>query len=247
MFVSASSRCYAKIDFFDACQRIADLEYDKIEIWIDENSDHLKLSRITKDPEAFIHEFRDSSRLTPIAFYLEHDISPEDLTALSRVCKVLRVGQITIPASPMGTPFNTEIDRLRELTKIASRNGIGISIKTKWDTLSEDPHTAVELCQSVQGLGITLDPSYYLCGPHNNESITQIYPHVFHTHLRDTSKDKLQVDTGLGEMDYSDLIGHLEKENYKQNLSVDLLPEFTDEETQPLEMRKLRMLLESLL
>lgn len=247
MFVSASSRSFANLDFFESCQRINDLEYSKIEIWINNDSDHLKLPQVIKDPDAFAHSFRDQTRLTPIAFYLEHDISPEDLTRLSKVCKLLRVGQITIPASPLGTPFNTEIDRLRGLSKIAVSNGISLSIKTKTETLSEDPRTAVELCQSVQGLGITLDPSYYLCGPHSHESIDQIYSYVYHTHLRDSTKDHLQVSTGLGEVDYNHIIIMLERENYKKNLSVDLLPEYTDAENQPLEMRKLRMLLESLL
>ncbi len=247
MFVSATSRSFANLEFFDACQRISDLEYSKVEIWVDNNSNHLTLSQVISDSDAFAHKYRDKTRLTPIAFYLEQDISPDDLKLLCKTCKVLRVGQITIPASQLGTPFNTEIDRLRELTSIASSNGISLSIKTQTGTLTEDPHTAVELCQSVQGLGITLDPSYYLCGPHSHESIDQIYPHVYHTHLRDTSKDQLQVSTGLGEMDYNHMISQLERENYKQNLSVDLLPEFTDAESQPLEMRKLRMLLESLL
>ena len=32
--------------------------------------------------------------------------------------------------------------------------------------MSQDPDTAVVLCDSVPGLGISLDPSHFVYGPH---------------------------------------------------------------------------------
>ena len=52
---------------------------------------------------------------------------------------------------------------------------------------------------------------------------------------------------GLGEVDYSRLISQLAKEGYDRALCVELIPELTDAESRALEMRKLRMLLDSLL
>ena len=49
----------------------------------------------------------------------------------------------------------------------------------------------------------------------------------------------------MGEVDYSRLIGRLEKVDYKGALAVDLLPEEVDPEERALELRKLRMLLEN--
>lgn len=247
MFVAASSRCFAERPFFEACHFIEDLEYTKIEIWMSKAGSHLHPDETGKAPEKFFTQYRESTRITPIAITLEEDVDPNILAGLSKLAKMMRIAQLTVPASPLGTPFNTEIDRLREFVKITGTDGVRLSIKTKTGHLTEDPRTAVELCQSVPGLGITLDPSYYICGPCRGQSFDPIYPYVHHVHLRDTSPDQIQVQTGLGEVDYARLIAHLEKHRYKLALSVDLLPEYTDQNDRPLEMRKLKMLLDTLL
>lgn len=247
MLVAASTLCFAEKSIEDACKLLTELEFDKVELSFDESGDQLKPSAIAGDPERFFAQFRELTRLTPIAFCLQHDINQTTFTGLSKLAKLFRVAQITVPASPLGTPFNTEIDRLRGLLEIASRDGIRLSIKTKTGHLTEDPHTAVELCQAVSGLGLTLDPSYYICNPKRIESYDQVFEHVFHVHLRDTSADQIQVQIGLGEIDYTRLVSQLQRHNYNRVLSVELLPSHIDAESRPLEMRKLRMLLETLL
>ena len=247
MFVAASTHCFGDRSFADACHQITDLEYDKVELWLSEQSDHLKPSQAAADPDRFVTQFRETTRLGLVALDLAEDVPPATFAGLAKVAKLLRVTQITVPASPLGTPFNTEVDRLRELLVIASRDGIRLSIKTVIGRLTEDPHTAVELCQSVRGLGLTLDPSHYIAGPNRGKPFDQIYPYVFHVHLRDTTPEQLQVQIGLGEIDYSRLIHQLRREGYQRALSVDLVPELVGDLDRALELRKLRMLLESLL
>ncbi|MCH7687629.1 MAG: sugar phosphate isomerase/epimerase, partial [Planctomycetes bacterium] len=224
MIIAASTRSFSELSFEDVCNRLTDLEYDKVELWFSEESNQLKPSEIASDPEKFLIRYKETTRLTPVAMYLEENVETSVLAGLSKLAKLLRVTQITIPASPLGTPFNTEIDRLRSFLKITNPDGISVSLKTKTGFLTEDPHTAVELCQSVKGLGLTLDPSYYICGPNRDQGYDQVFPHVFHVHLRDTTSAQLQVQIGLGEIDYSRLINQLERENYNRVLSVDILP-----------------------
>lgn len=247
MFVAASTRCFCEKTFEEACFQISELEFDKLEIWMDDQSGHLKPTEIAADPERFFSRYKESTRLTAVGLYLEHDVPLTVLTGLSKLAKMMRVTQITIPASPLGTPFNTEIDRLRGFVNVTSQDGIRLSIKSQTGRLTDDPHTAVELCQSVRGLGITLDPSYYICGPNRGKSYDQVFPYVYHTHLRDTTPTQLQVPVGLGEIDYSRLISLLRRENYQRALSVDILPDLVDDASRLLEMRKLRMLLDTLL
>ena len=247
MFVAASSRCFAEKSFFEACQLITDLEYDKIEIWMSEDGPHLHPAETAEAPEKFFSQYREATRLTPIAISVEEDLEPETLAGLSKLAKMLRIAQLTVPASPLGTPFNTEIDRLREFVKITGHDGVRLSIKTKTGHLTEDPRTAVELCQSVLGLGLTLDPSYYICGPCRGQNYDPVFPFVHHVQLRDTTPEQVQVQTGLGEVDYARLISQLEKHGYNLALSVDLIPEYNDQIDRPLELRKLKMLLDTLL
>src|SRR5262245_61225919 len=173
------------MSFAEAAFLLDDLEYDKIELWLDEQQGSLKPSEVVRDPDGFCARYRETTRLTPVAFCLESDMAVDEFVILSRVAKQMRIAQITLPASRLGTPFNSEIERLRELLKVASQDGVLISIKTKTGHLTEDPRTAVELCHAVPGLGLTLDPSYYLCGPNRGANYDQVFPFVHHVHLRD--------------------------------------------------------------
>jgi len=247
VFIAASSRCFADLSFEDACRQIVDLEYDKLDVWMDESSNHLKPSEVAADADAFALRCRDLTRLMICSFTVEHDVDPDTMRGLCAAAKAIRIAQITVPAAVLGTPFNSEIDRLKEFVAIGNESGIRISLHTKTGHLTEDPHTAVELCQAVRGLGLSLDPSYYICGPHRNQDWDQVFPYVLHTHLRDTTPTELQIQVGLGEMDYARLIQQLKRENYTRALAVDFYPSMMDPTTRPLEMRKLRLLLETLL
>ena len=248
MFVSASTRCFSDKSLAEACYLLDDLEYDKVELWMDETQSQLKPSEIIRDPEGFSLRYREMTRMAPVAFCIDSDLEPQAFRVISRVAKQLKVAQITLPASRLGTPFNSEIDRLREFLKVASEDGILISIKTKTGHLTEDPDTAIELCQAAPGVGLTLDPSYYLCGPHRGGIYDQVYPYVYHTHLRDTLPTEIQVSVGLGEVDYSRIIGQLRRYNYSRALSVEILPALLlKDQDRALELRKIRMLLETLL
>ena len=247
MYVSVTSRCLGDLPILDACSLLADYGYTRIEFWLDENSDHLKPSEVVADIDGFISRYRAASRLTPVAFCFEQPVEVETFREIARLAKLMRVAQITIPSTPLGTPFNAEIERLQELLQISTAAGLQLSIRTKTGHLTEDAHTAVELCQAVNGVGLSLDPSYYICGPHKGESYAQVFPYVYHVYLSDTTSDEIQVQVGLGEVDYSRLISQLRREDYDRTLSVDFFPDQYGDLDCALELRKMRMLLESLL
>lgn len=247
MFVAASTKSFIEKPFAEACFLLDDLGFDKLELHFSADREHLNLEKILREPEAFLTQFRDATRLTPIAICVDEEISNESLKLLSRLAKLLRVAQITLSAARLGTPFNSEVDRLRDCLKIGNEAGVRISIKTKTGHLTEDPDTAVELCRAAPGLGLTLDPSYLLCGPMRRDDVESLYPHTLHVHLRDSSPDALQVPMGLGQIDFSRLVTHLERVRYNRALSVELIPELIPLEQRAIELRKIRMLVETLL
>ena len=233
------------MDFWQALNQISDLEFDKVEFWLDE-SGALKPSEILANQDEFLTRIRDQTRLSPVALALAHEIPAEEFAALCRVSKSLQVTQIVVPSAPLGTPFNSEIDRLKDLASTAATEGIRVALKTERGRLSEDAHTAVELCRAAKGLGIAFDPSYFL-GDAAEETLDLIAPHTLHVHLRDSTPQQLQVQVGLGEIDYSRVITQLARENYDRALSIEILPELMELEQRKLELRKLRMLIDSLL
>ena len=247
MHIAASTRSLWDFAFPAACLQIQELGFDKVEIWLNEEFDQLRPSKVAADPEGCAGLMREASRLTPNAIFLESEVDVDTFKGIVKFAKLQRIVQITIQSSPKGTPFNTEIDRLRERNAICHHEAIRLSILTKTGTLTEDPLTAVELCQSVKGLGITLDPSYYISGHATPVDFDLIFPHALHLHLRDTSVTELQVLAGLGDVDYNHIVQMLRQTGYQRTLSVDLLPRTMEGEERLREMRKLRLLLTSLL
>ena len=249
MFVAASTSCLADLSLADAMERLADLRFTCVEIDIHEQGSHLKPSEIAKDPEQAIAMSRPSQRLTTCAYSFDTDLTGdafiEQFKAICRLAKATKVVTVVIRAAELGTPFNEEVERLRDMVAIASLEGIVLGMKTEAGRMSEDPSTIATLCKNVPGLGLTLDPSHFICGSRRGEDYDQILEYVCHVHLRDTSKEEFQVRVGQGEVEYGRLVSQLGKLGYRRALCADIGPvEGIDQDG---ELRKLRLLLESLL
>ena len=251
MFVAASTRCFADLPLDAALQRLVDLEYTSVEIMIHENEGHLKPSEVLADPESAARACRQTHRLTPIAFSVDISVPDSErlyydqFVACCRLAKASKVVTITVRSAELGTPYNAEVERLRRMAAIAALEGVRIGLLTEAGRMTQDPATAVVLCDNVKELGLTLDPSHYICGPHRGESYDQVFSHVYHVRLRDTSKEQLQVRIGQGLIEYGKLISQLTRVRYDRALSVDILP--VEGVDQFAEMRKMRLLLESLM
>ena len=145
----------------------------------------------------------------------------------------------------LGTPFNEEVERLRRLVGIAQVEGVRVGLKSQVGRQSQDPDTVQVLCDNVPGLGVTLDPSHYICGPCSNRSYDKLFKYVYHVHLRDTKPDAFQVRIGQGSVEYGRLFSQLERVGYGRALCAHMPP--LPGVDQAAELRKMRLLLESLL
>jgi hypothetical protein len=129
-----------------------------------------------------------------------------DFAEICKIAKMTKVVTLTVPSAELGTPFNEEVEHLKRLVEIAAVEGARVGVKTELGRLSEDPDTLMVLCNNIEGLGITLDPSVFIVGPAKNKTLDRILKFVYHVHLRDTKPDKFQVSVGQGSVDYAKLI-----------------------------------------
>lgn len=232
---------------------IGELHFNKCEIAIHEHGRHLKPSQILQDPAAVAARLRISSGLTVVAFTVDLDV-PEDaeyhrqFQAICRLARVTAVPLITLKPAALDTPLDAEVSRLQKLLAIADAEGIILTVATLIGTHTQSPDHAVSLCERVPGLGLTLDPSHYTAGPHQNKSYDQVFEYVRHVHLRDTGRgpNQFQVRVGQGEVEYGRIVSQLARFRYERALVVDIrdIPDapFAMEP----EVRKLKYLLESL-
>ena len=251
MFVAASTDCFAKLPLAEALTRLVDLEFTAVEIVLREGASGLSPSQVHANVETAVQACRKTHRMTPAALYVdllgEGQEYYDTFTSCCKLAKALKVVSVTTPASELGSPFNAEVERLRELVRIGALEGVVVGLRTELGKISQDPTTAAVLCDHVKGLTITLDPSPFVCGPHAGASYDQVLKHVGHVQLRDTSKKKFQVRVGQGEIEYTRLVAQLAKHRYDRALCVHIAEDDDPNVEHVAEIRKLRLLLESLL
>jgi sugar phosphate isomerase/epimerase len=249
VFVCASTECFPDLSPPEILEAMVDLGFTSLELPIHEQNGWLTPAEVHADLERAVHFSRDTHRLDIAALSIElgsdRELYYPHFASCCRLAKAIKVVTLVVPASELGTPFNEEIERLRKLVEIASLEGVVVGVKTTIGCMTQDPDTAVVLCDNVKGLRLTLDPSHYITGPHQGGHIDKVMKYVQHVHLRDSTKQKLHVRVGQGEIDYGKLIQQLQRVNYDRALSVHMTPlEGFDHRA---ELRKLRLLLDSLL
>ena len=255
MFVSASIECFSSSDKEEAPGRLVDLEFSSVELPIhEEGNSWIRPSEVLADLDAAVDRCRDTQRLAAAALSIEQtvdgrplegDLLYEQFAACCKLAKALKVVPLIVPAAELGTPFNAEIERLREFVKIASFEGCLVAMKTQIGCMTEDPDTAIVLCDNAKGLGLCLDPTHYITGPRQGRDFSKVMPYVYHVQLRDSTKTDMHVRIGQGEIDYGKLVSQLAHEKYNRALSAHVPP--LEEFDHRAELRKIRLLLESLL
>jgi sugar phosphate isomerase/epimerase len=231
-----------------AMERLAELEFTAVELDVHEHGGHLTPAEVAANPEAAIAKCSDLQRLRPVAVSFAAAETPavyDHFAACCRLAKTLGVVTMVVESSELGTPFNGEIERLRKMVAIASGLGVVVAVKTSAGRMTQDAETTASLCRNVPGLGVTLDPSHFIHGHKKMASWEPILKYVSHVHLRDTKPDTFQVRIGQGSVEYGKIVAQLERVGYKRALCAHMPPmEGID---QVAELRKMRLLLESLL
>lgn len=256
MFVACSTLCFAKEPLEKALRAIAELEFDKYELAILEDGPHLRPSEVADDIESALQSLRKGPSLTPSALHL--DFGPVDwddpvtrrrFEALCRFAKALNVAVIALPSAPQETPLDRETRRLGWIQALAMREGLVLALLNQGQSLTADPQVALQLCKAVPGLALTLDPSHFLLGGHKEAEFDDLYPYVQNTHLRDTGKQpgEFQVRVGQGQVEYARIVAQLQRYGYNRALTVSIIDRPDNPFEREVEVRKLKLLLETLL
>jgi sugar phosphate isomerase/epimerase len=253
VYVACSTLCFARYPLERALRVIGELEFSKLDVAIHERGPHLRPSEVAADVPLAAQRIRIGPSLTPAAFSVEIEARRADeyqrqLRAVCRLARMSTVSIIAVSAAANGTGIDAEVKRLTPLVHLAQSEGIVLTVPTRIGTLTEDPETAVQLCERVPSLGLTLDPSHFIAGPHQGRSFEQVYPFVRHVHLRDTGRgpDQFQVRVGQGEVEYGRVVAQLARHNYERLLTVAIHDTPDAPFAMDAEVRKLKYLLESL-
>jgi sugar phosphate isomerase/epimerase len=256
MFVACNLLCFAQEPMDKALRQIVELEFDKFELALVEGGKHIRLSEAGDDPDAAVARLREGPSLVPSALYA--DFGPADWSdpvtlkrfeGICRLAKSLSIAVMTIHAAPLGTSIDDEVKRLSSIGNNAFRKGLVLAVLTHSETLTADPQVAVELCRAIPGLGITLDPSHFLQGPKPDVDFDCVFPFVQNVHLRDTGTGpgEFQARVGQGKIDYARIVNMLQRHGYNRSLTVSIIDRLENPFDREVEVRKLKLLLETLI
>ncbi|MCZ2343783.1 MAG: TIM barrel protein [Bacteroidales bacterium] len=253
MYVTCSTLCFAKRSLEEALQSIRTLRFTKADLAIHSDGPHLTPEEVVADPVRVSQRLR-ASNMGFAAFHL--DLPPVcdrqtlmQLLAIARVARLLTVPVMTVPAATVGADEDEEVRRLLQWSEIVTAEGVILCVETARGTLTENPATAAMLCQRVPGLGITLDPSHYHATAQGPIDHDRLYEYTRHVRLRDSgaAPELFQVRVGQGELEYSRIIGQLERFQYGRALTVDIRDVADNAFPVEPEVRKMKYLLESLI
>lgn len=249
MFVAASNDCFHELSFEDCVEKIVDLEFSSIDLTLNDRGNHIRPSDFVDDLDKGIAQCTATRRLSIAGYNLMINKEGEEYLNVFETCcklaKATRVVTLTVESGEHGTPFNEEVERFKSLVKIGERYGVRVGMRSKAGHLSADPDTVSVICGHVKGLGLSLDPSQYVYGQERELNYDKLLDYVQTVYLRDSTKDDLQVRIGQGVIDYGKLINQLQKKGYDRTLVVDIQRQ--DDVDHMGELRKMRLLLESLL
>ncbi len=253
VYVACSTLCFGRQPLEQALRMIAELEFSKADVPIRAEGPHMTPTDVAKDVTKSALRLRIGPGLSVAAFRAEMAVADaatfdREFRAVCKLARSMSVATLTLPAAPAGSDLEAEVKRLSYLVRTACAEGIVLTVPTHVGTMTESPDTAVTLCERVEGLGLTLDPSHYICGPNQSRSFDHVYPFVRHIYLRDSGRtpDKMQVRIGQGEIEYSRILTQLERFGYDRLLTIEIVDVPEQPFHVPTEVRKLKYLLESL-
>lgn len=250
--VVCSTLCFGRRPIEDALRRIRALDFSMADLAICVHGPHWTPAEVAADlPRC--QQLLKAANVPLAAIHVDVGDpataeSRAQFQAVAALARSTLTPLLTMPTAPVGSDVQAELDRIRDYHRMAASEGLLLAIQTHREQLTADPEVALMFCRRIRGLGLALDPSHYLVGPHGRVSFDALYPYVLHVRLRDTgtTPEQFQVQVGQGEVEYSRIIAQLERHRYQRALSIDIhdVPEFPY--AIDVEVRKLKYLLESL-
>lgn len=249
MYVAASTGCFPDLSLQEALDKLTDLEYSAAEVVVGDDHGQIRLFDLVQQADSILQTCRLSRQISIGTLFLDTDPAHPDylrhFSLTAQLAKALKVVVIIVHAAKQGSPFNGEVERLQQLTQIGIHAGVRVSLLTELGTISDTPETVGSLCKTVRELSVCLDPSQFIFGQSKPKDYDALVDYVSHVRLRDTTKDGFNVQIGQGVIEYGRLVVQLNKIGYQGALCADLLP-IPDLDLLS-ELRKMRLLLESLL
>jgi sugar phosphate isomerase/epimerase len=130
-----------------------------------------------------------------------------------------------VPAASDSLPWNTMIQALADIGRHGQRVGATLCAETATES-GEDLARLIEALPPAS-LGVDLNPGLLIVNGHSpREAAAALSRHVLHVHATDGTRDLaqgrgLEVPLGRGSVDYAEILGLLEEQQYRGYLTIE--------------------------
>jgi sugar phosphate isomerase/epimerase len=128
---------------------------------------------------------------------------------------------IVNPGQSRDEAFKVSLTALKAMLPIAQVAGIALSIEPHVHSYLESPQMVLDLLGEIPGLKLILDYTHFTCLGYRQEEIDPLAPHAAHVHLRQARPGILQAKMNQGTLNFSALLGTLQKCGYQGYLALE--------------------------
>jgi sugar phosphate isomerase/epimerase len=240
MRVAGSTLLYSRLSLAAACDRLASLGFDCVDLGAVAGWAHLDPAAVREDRAAAtarVEEACGDAGLDPVALNanageLGTDAERRRVAALAALAEDVGADVLTLPAAGADTDLAADLARFADLAAATADYDVALTVETHWNTHTEDPAVAARYAAAVDGLGLTLDPGHFAIGPHwSGEEGPAVYEplldEVEHVHVRQAGEGWANVQRPLdaddGRIDVAALVAALRGADYDGALTVEYI------------------------
>lgn len=234
--IACGSLCFTRVAFEQACAQIAHLGFKAMDIAVMENWAHFHPSQFVADVDVAIQSAKSALEkhgLTPVAFNASAGVSEPSqefprFQAICRFANALNVSVVCYSAPMEAAGLDRSLRRYERLRDIAVEHNVTLAVEAHARTLLERVEAAVQFCEQIGELYLTLDPSHMVAGPNQGQPFDALYPYVRHTHWRDGGDrwERVQLPVGQGLVDFETVIEGLRDVGYDGAYAVEYIDTF---------------------
>lgn len=215
---------------------IADIGFDGVDLGFFGDATHTRVPDLLADPVGYPAQVRERVAaaglavadlfLTPDAYDLavldpsnpDRDDQRESrriFDATVRFALELGAPGITLlpgvrhPGQDNRTAIAVAAQALRPRVEAAHAAGLRLSYEPHVGSIADNPERALQLCEAVPGLQITLDPSHLVFVGATMDELAPLLPYTGHVQLRPGGVGRMQTRVPANEMDFGWLLDEL--------------------------------------
>jgi sugar phosphate isomerase/epimerase len=117
--------------------------------------------------------------------------------------------------------WQTSVEMLRAMCKIARVEGIRFNVEPHTGSILETPSAALAMTRAVPELAYTLDYSHFVSLGYPESEVAPLHAHAAHVHARQASKDHLYATMADGSIDFASIISALRQAEWDGTIAVE--------------------------